>query len=149
MRASVALDHCLVKFEAPTYSWQGPKDWQWNDLADVPPVKTPTKNRLEDFKERVGYILRDLNLPVRLLASTQYDPFRFPAPAAWLEFEKRWNGGKVIGAFRPTLCLFGLLTCTCADLGESFFVGDAAGRAGQKLDYDHSARRPRSPLSPR
>lgn len=66
-------------------------------------LTVPSQNRFEDFKERVGNILRDLKLPVRLLASTQYDPFRFPAPAAWLQFERRWNGDKVIGASRALL----------------------------------------------
>ncbi|BGP23288.1 DNA kinase/phosphatase Pnk1 [Rhodotorula toruloides] len=137
--AAFALDRCLVKFNWRTPSWQGPGDWQWNDMDDVPSVKTqlkdllddgyailifssltvPSQNRLKDLKDRVGYILRDLNLPGRLLTSTQYDPLRFSAPGAWLEFEKRWNGSKVI------------------DLSKYFYVGDAAERIGQTLDCDH------------
>lgn len=59
---------------------------------------SPSKERLDEYKTRIGYVLRDLDVPVRIFTSTSYDPYRKPAPAAWTVFERDWNGDKEIGA---------------------------------------------------
>ncbi|TNY17793.1 COG4 transport protein-domain-containing protein [Rhodotorula diobovata] len=79
---------------------------------------SPSKERLDEYKTRIGYVLRDLDVPVRIFTSTSYDPYRKPAPAAWTVFERDWNGDKEI------------------DMKASFYIGSAAGASTSTWDWD-------------
>ena len=91
-------------------------------------VKADPK-RLADFKTKVGYVLPQLDRPITLLAATARDRFRKPRPGMWAELLEELDldddrGGD--GMAGP-------------DLGASFFVGDAGGRAAEKgIKADHS-----------
>ncbi|BGP38453.1 DNA kinase/phosphatase Pnk1 [Rhodotorula kratochvilovae] len=134
--AAFALDHTLVRPKELANYFKTPTDWKWwggDDLVKdklralhnegfaivlFASLTSPSKEWLDEFKLRVHYILRDLDLPVRIFTSLAYDPYRKPAPAAWFEFEQNWNGGREI------------------DMKQSFFVGGAAGMSGSLWDFD-------------
>jgi len=56
------------------------------------------ENRINYFKRKVPLVARALDVPLRAFAAFDYNEFRKPAPAMWLAFEDKFNGGVSIGA---------------------------------------------------
>ncbi|KAM0689573.1 hypothetical protein Q7P36_010444 [Cladosporium allicinum] len=88
-------------------------------------AKTPNGMRsLNNWKAKVTAVLTTLDLPVTVFAATGHDLFRKPRTGMW---EKLLEG-------------YGLAEET-VDLKGTIFIGDAAGRAGdksRKVKKDHS-----------
>ncbi|XP_055693812.1 uncharacterized protein F21D5.5 [Lutzomyia longipalpis] len=82
------------------------------------------KLKIEDFIGKVKRIVEKINIPVQVFISTGKGIYRKPMVGMWRLLEERFNDGVKI------------------DMKESFFVGDAAGRAAtkgfQKRKKDHS-----------
>ncbi|OBT51128.1 hypothetical protein VE04_07182, partial [Pseudogymnoascus sp. 24MN13] len=78
-----------------------------------PDRKAPSalRGRLDSWKEKIASILRQLDIPVTLYAATQFDNYRKPRTGMWDEILKDLD-----------------LTPETVHMGESFVVGDAAGR---------------------
>ncbi|GBE82578.1 Bifunctional polynucleotide phosphatase/kinase [Sparassis crispa] len=75
---------------------------------------------LADWRKKVPFIAAALpDVPFRLLAATARDGFRKPMPGMWYELVRIFAQDSVR-----------------IDLQESFFVGDAAGRAGDHAGTD-------------
>ncbi|SPO27344.1 related to bifunctional polynucleotide phosphatase/kinase [Ustilago trichophora] len=68
------------------------------------------KSGLSTWKKKMAHIAAALDVPLRVFASLADDTYRKPRLGMWEEFVGKWNGGIEV------------------DSGESFFVGDAAGR---------------------
>lgn len=68
------------------------------------------RSGLATWKKKMGHIAAAIDVPMRVLAALGDDEYRKPRLGMWTEFVARWNGGVEV------------------DLGQSFFVGDAAGR---------------------
>ena len=68
------------------------------------------KSGLATWKKKMAHIASALDVPLRVLASLADDGYRKPRLGMWDEFVAKCNGGVEV------------------DRGESFFVGDAAGR---------------------
>ncbi|KAH8549917.1 polynucleotide kinase 3 phosphatase-domain-containing protein [Umbelopsis sp. PMI_123] len=88
-------------------------------LSNQNGLKSPAK--VESFKRKIANILSQLSIPIRLIAAMKKDIYRKPATGMWDLLQKEING-KI-------------------DLGESFYIGDAAGRAEgwkHKAKKDHS-----------
>ena len=68
------------------------------------------KQPVGEFKVKAEAVARALKVPLLLLAATSRDKYRKPCVAMWEHMIKLENGG------------------VAADLKESFYVGDAAGR---------------------
>ena len=78
---------------------------------------------LANFKAQVTAVLRQLNLPVSVYAATEQDKFRKPRVGMWQEMLEDYD----------------LEGDGSVDLGQSFYVGDAAGRAKtDKRRKDHA-----------
>jgi len=78
------------------------------------------KVKPDDFKKKVENIQKTLDVPLLLLAATESDKYRKPSKGMWEHFKENFSKG------------------TDIDLGESFYVGDAAGRPareGKKKDF--------------
>jgi len=69
------------------------------------------KAKLSSFKAKASAVLSQLQLPISIYAATEKDIFRKPRTGMWCEFLKdhEFSGENL-------------------DLGNSIFVGDAAGR---------------------
>ncbi|OBT46568.1 hypothetical protein VE00_01861 [Pseudogymnoascus sp. WSF 3629] len=90
-----------------------------------PERKAPTavRGRLDAWKGKIASILRQLDIPVTLYAATKFDNFRKPRTGMWDEILEDFD-----------------LTPETVHMGESFVVGDAAGRiAVPGFDKDFSA----------
>lgn len=89
-------------------------------------AKTPNGMRsLNNWKAKVTTVLTTLDLPITVFAATGHDMYRKPRTGMW---EKLLEG-------------YGLPEQGKVDLEGSVFVGDAAGRAGdkaKKVKKDHS-----------
>ncbi|SPO26998.1 related to bifunctional polynucleotide phosphatase/kinase [Ustilago trichophora] len=68
------------------------------------------KSGLSTWKKKMAHIAAALDVPLRVFASLADDTYRKPRLGMWDEFIGKWNGGLEVNR------------------GESFFVGDAAGR---------------------
>ncbi|KAL9009840.1 MAG: hypothetical protein Q9173_005166 [Seirophora scorigena] len=82
---------------------------------------------LANFKSKASSVFNQLDIPIVLLAATARDQYRKPRVGMWTELLEE----------------FDLDTREGPDLGESFFVGDAGGRAarsGAKADHSCSDR---------
>lgn len=80
------------------------------------------KTKIEDFKNKITNIVDVLQVPVQVFISTGKGFYRKPASGMWKIFSEQKNNGVVI------------------DMKESFYCGDAAGRAakwapGKKKDH--------------
>lgn len=95
------------------------------------------------FKDKVADIGAALDVPFHIFAATDMkDAFRKPQTGMWDAYVRDFNDGVVVSRSPPRRCR-GLITR--ADMEESFFVGDAAGRpALRNRPKDHS----NSDLSP-
>ncbi|CAH0391580.1 unnamed protein product [Bemisia tabaci] len=69
-----------------------------------------TSAKTKEFQLKVEKVVEELKIPVQVFAATQQDIFRKPAPGMWNVLVKEMNSGIEI------------------DMGNSFYVGDAAGR---------------------
>lgn len=88
-----------------------------NGLKLLTGKTTKHVNRYNDWKDKVTMVITKLNLPIRLYAATEDDEYRKPRTGMFAQLvSDLGNDVELI------------------DMKESFFVGDAAGRAG-----DHSA----------
>ncbi|KAK9816622.1 hypothetical protein WJX72_002886 [[Myrmecia] bisecta] len=72
----------------------------------------------EKVKRRIDNILEAIKVPAAVFCATGQDELRKPEPGMWHFFVKNCNGG------------------IAPDVSQSFFVGDAAGRAGDFADTD-------------
>lgn len=82
---------------------------------------------LANFKSKANSVFNQLDIPIMLLAATARDQYRKPRTRMWKELLEE----------------FDLDTSEGPDLGASFFVGDAGGRAarsGAKADHSCSDR---------
>ncbi|EFQ98683.1 bifunctional polynucleotide phosphatase/kinase [Nannizzia gypsea CBS 118893] len=158
--AAFDFDHTLIMPKSNSKFSRSASDWKWWDpsvpsklkqlAADgytlvivsnqkavnlKPDAKAKTGNSdsksLSVLKEKVTMVLDtlDLDIPVSIYAATQYDEYRKPRMGMWREMVKDLGldipddvEGKKSSRLGRTL-----------DLGNSIFVGDAAGRKG-----DHS-----------
>ena len=78
---------------------------------------------LSNFKAQVTAILRQLDIPISMYAATEYDNYRKPRVGMWREMLEDYD----------------LEGEGSIDLGQSFYVGDAAGRAKTgKRRVDHA-----------
>lgn len=94
-------------------------------LRPNPKSANSDMKRLADFKSKISAVLSQLDLPITVYAATGHDLFRKPRTGMWEQMLKD----------------YGLTTETDVDLSECQFVGDAAGRAGDKakgVPKDHS-----------
>ena len=94
--------------------------------SDSKTLKSDQK-RLGVFKEKVGHVLRQLDMPVCMLAATARDEYRKPRVGMWKELLDELDLDEGDGP----------------DLAGSFFIGDAAGRIatkGRKADHSNSDR---------
>ncbi|KAL8650510.1 MAG: hypothetical protein Q9210_003785 [Variospora velana] len=89
-------------------------------------IKSDQKS-LANFKSKANSVFNQLDIPIVLLAATARDQYRKPRIGMWTELLEE----------------FDLDTREGPDLGGSFFVGDAGGRAarsGAKADHSCSDR---------
>lgn len=70
------------------------------------------QKRVSDFKGKIGAVLSSLDLPTSVYAATQKDRYRKPRDGMWKEMLEDYDLDEGDGA----------------DVEESLFVGDAAGR---------------------
>ncbi|GAA5892878.1 hypothetical protein JCM8208_004114 [Rhodotorula glutinis] len=135
--AIFSLEHTLIKPKLLVQHFTGTTEWKWftdddrvkdklRELHDdgfalviFATLSSASQERVDEYKQRLTYVLRDLNVPVRVFTSTAFDPYRKPAPGAFIEFERRWNLGKTI------------------DKEQSFSIGSAAGASGSLWDWDY------------
>ena len=78
---------------------------------DPKTIKSDQK-RLADFKAKVTNVFKQLELPLSIYAATSHDRYRKPRVGMWEELLEDHD----------------LEHAEAVDLGNSFFVGDAAGR---------------------
>ncbi|KAI1389212.1 PNK3P-domain-containing protein [Hypoxylon trugodes] len=76
--------------------------------------KTVNKNKVNNFKQKCGAILAQLNLPTTIYAATGRDIFRKPRTGMWMEVCQDYD-----------------IPEDEIDLADSIFVGDAGGRTAQ------------------
>lgn len=80
------------------------------------------KKRLEEFKTKVSAVFSQLDIPISVYAATLRDKYRKPRTDMWAE---------LLDDYR--------LDTSYVDLENSFFVGDAGGRAATSGGVkDHS-----------
>ena len=85
------------------------------------------QERLDEFKRKVDTVLSQLELPIRIYAATGLDKYRKPRMGMWEQCVKDLG----LDVQDPS----------SINLENSFFVGDAGGRAGPaqgKGRKDHS-----------
>ena len=83
--------------------------------------------RLSAFKEKVGAVLTQLDIPMNVYAATAQDQFRKPRSGMWQQMLEDYE----------------LVEGDSVDLAGSFYVGDAAGRgksSGVRTDHACSDR---------
>ena len=149
--AAFDLDSTLIVTKSGLQFSKGPEDWQWWH-SSVPgklkqlsedgfvvviisnqsrvvlkpePKKLGDMKSLSNFKGKITAILNVLELPISVYAATQKDLYRKPRTGMWEQL----------------LQDYGLNDPSDVDLGQCFFVGDAAGREGDKaakVRKDHS-----------
>ncbi|KAI4141881.1 MAG: hypothetical protein L6R39_005156 [Caloplaca ligustica] len=96
-------------------------------LKDDPKTIKSDQKNLANFKSKAHSVFNQLDIPIVLLAATARDQYRKPRTGMWTELLEE----------------FDLDTKEGPDLGASFFVGDAGGRAartGAKADHSCSDR---------
>ncbi|GAA5921564.1 hypothetical protein JCM3775_003108 [Rhodotorula graminis] len=151
--AVFSLEHTLIKPKLLVQHFTGTTEWRWfteddrvkdklRELHDdgyalviFATLTSSGKERVDEFKGRIANVLRDLNLPVRMFTSTAFDPYRKPAPGAFIEFERRWNLGKTIE--------FSVNVGLSFQTAEQYFLGEPGdtnwrftGWLARKHDHD-------------
>ncbi|EME84997.1 uncharacterized protein MYCFIDRAFT_41913 [Pseudocercospora fijiensis CIRAD86] len=149
--AAFDLDDTLITTKSGNTFSKGPDDWKWWH-SSVPlklkqlhgdgyavivvsnqsrvvlkpePKKAGDMKSLSNFKSKVSAVLTALDLPITAYAATQKDMFRKPRSGMWQQMLKD----------------YGLNGSTDVDHDSCIFVGDAAGREGDKsakVRKDHS-----------
>ncbi|GAA6027869.1 hypothetical protein JCM8097_001757 [Rhodosporidiobolus ruineniae] len=79
---------------------------------------SPTSKLSSDFHRKLPVICRKLNIPLHAFAAFEFDQYRKSATGMWDAFVELFNGGIAV------------------DYANSFYVGDAAGRATDHADTD-------------
>lgn len=145
--AAFDLDDTIIKTKSGKSFSLGSDDWQWwhasvpaklqalnedgyavvfvsnqNGISLAPDAKTGGEMKAyTNFKAKVSAVIKNLDLPITLYAATEKDLNRKPRTGMW---------DQLLEDYGPDV-----------DLDCSFFVGDAAGRAGDKaakVRKDHS-----------
>lgn len=84
----------------------------------------------QDFQRKLPAVCRQLNIPLHAFAAFEFDQNRKSATGIWDSFVRDHNGGVDV------------------DYGQSYYVGDAAGRPTDHADTDRSPFAPPSSLPP-
>ncbi|GJN87580.1 hypothetical protein Rhopal_000534-T1 [Rhodotorula paludigena] len=79
---------------------------------------SPMPRLAADFRKKLPHVCRKINVPLRVFACWEFDEYRKPAPAMWTALLQRFNGDVAV------------------DYAQSYYVGDAAGRAADHADTD-------------
>ncbi|BGP30906.1 DNA kinase/phosphatase Pnk1 [Rhodotorula toruloides] len=79
---------------------------------------SPFSDLSADFRRKIPFVCRRLNVPLHVFACFEFDEYRKPSVGMWEAFVERFNGGLEI------------------DYDASFYVGDAAGRPADHADTD-------------
>lgn len=149
--AAFDLDSTLITTKSGLQFSKGPEDWQWwhscvpeklKQLSEAgyavviisnqsrvvlkpEPKRAGDMKSLMNFKGKISAILNVLELPISVYAATQHDLCRKPRIGMWNQLVQD----------------YGLDQPADVDLERCFFVGDAAGREGNKaakIRKDHS-----------
>ncbi len=80
-------------------------------------LKRGNAKRMEQWKEKLSNVINAIGIPIMIYAATEIDRFRKPRAGMWTE-------------------VLNDLGAQSIDIAESFFVGDAAGRAGDHACSD-------------
>lgn len=149
--AAFDLDSTLIVTKSGLQFSKGPDDWQWwhstvpGKLKELnadgyavviisnqsrivlkpEPKKAGDMKSLSNFKAKVTAVMNVLELPITIYAATQKDNYRKPRTGMWDQL----------------LQDYGLNDAAEIDLANCIFVGDAAGREGDKaakVRKDHS-----------
>ena len=99
----------------------------------------PIPPYLDEFRNIVQAACTELDVPLHVFVSTDYDIYRMPCVGMFLEFEKNWNAKSKISKLNGPLTSPSIprLTSTLRiDFKDSFFVGHADGT--NILDYGRS-----------
>ncbi|GAA5911409.1 hypothetical protein JCM8208_005050 [Rhodotorula glutinis] len=134
--AAFDIDGTLIRPRNNNKYPQSDSDWEWINPHVIPKLRKLhtdgfaivlftnqglVPKRLEWFKRKIPVVARALDIPLRVFAAYDHNEYRKPAPAMWLVFERKFNGGVPI------------------DYAASFYVGDAAGRPATTTRLkDHS-----------
>ncbi|GAA6020040.1 hypothetical protein JCM8202_004964 [Rhodotorula sphaerocarpa] len=109
------------------------EDWQWLNPKVVPKLRdlhqagfavvfisnqAGQPGAQNKFKAKMPLLCGKLDIPVRVFAAWGYDEYRKSSTGMWDAFVERFNGEVAV------------------DYGQSFYVGDAAGRPGDHNDTD-------------
>jgi bifunctional polynucleotide phosphatase/kinase len=162
--AAFDFDDTLVKTKSGNVFSTGPADWQWWH-ASVPaklkqlhadgyavvvisnqsgisltsdPKTGGDMKALSNFKAKVTAVFRTLDLPLTLYAATEKDSFRKPRTGMWEQMLKDY---KLLTNNGDGQATSSLPTAGQLDHEHCVFVGDAAGREGDKaakVRKDHS-----------
>ncbi|KAI9883160.1 MAG: hypothetical protein M1823_005074 [Watsoniomyces obsoletus] len=141
--AAFDLDSTLIETSSGKRHANGEQDWKWWDpsvpgtlrelhekgfrviimsnqggirLKPDPKTIKGDLHRLGVFKQKIGAVLVQLDLPINLYAATGDDNFRKPRTEMWTEMRRDYH----------------LDALNAIDLSASFYVGDAGGRSGNK-----------------
>ncbi|ERL92654.1 uncharacterized protein F21D5.5 [Dendroctonus ponderosae] len=139
--AGFDIDGTVIKPKSGSRFPKNAEDWIWN-YSEIPRHlrklydeqykvvfftnqsgvgRDPAK--IAEFKKKISNIVNDLKVPVQVFISLGKKMYRKPRTGMWDALEKNKNNGVEI------------------DVGESFYVGDAAGREknwAPKRNKDHS-----------
>ncbi|GAA5840763.1 hypothetical protein JCM9279_001214 [Rhodotorula babjevae] len=134
--AAFDIDGTLIRPRGNTPFPKSDSDWEWINPHVIPKLRKLHADgfaivlfsnqgiataKVGWFKRKIPVVARALEIPLRVFAAFDHNEYRKPAPAMWLAFESRFNGGVPI------------------DYDASFYVGDAAGRpATATRQKDHS-----------
>jgi bifunctional polynucleotide phosphatase/kinase len=93
-------------------------------LSPDPRIAKAEQKKVSMFKEKVGHVLNQLDLPICILAATARDQYRKPRVGMWNELIEELDYDEGSGP----------------DIESSIFIGDAAGRlASKSKKADHSS----------
>ncbi|XP_033117514.1 uncharacterized protein F21D5.5-like [Anneissia japonica] len=142
--AGFDLDYTLIRPKSGKKWPTGPKDWEFMNDEIKPKLKQVQRDGYKvviftnqrgiekqhtdanHFKEKCEAIISSLSIPIQVIVATTEGHFRKPSTELWEIMQKNNTGIKV-------------------DLKQSFYVGDAAGRAknwapGKPKDFSVSDR---------
>lgn len=139
--ASFDLDGTLIKTKSGARFPKDDSDWELNfgnvksKLRELHSKKyklviftnqasiDKSDSRRAEFEKKIESIVKHINLPIQVFLATGHSIYRKPVPGMWYVLTMEKNGGLDV------------------DMDNSFFVGDAAGRAKNwalKKPKDHS-----------
>ncbi|KPV76179.1 uncharacterized protein RHOBADRAFT_42507 [Rhodotorula graminis WP1] len=113
--AAFDIDGTLIRPHGNSKYPKSDSDWEWISPHVVPKLRklhadgfaivlftnqALTDTRLNWFKRKIPAVARALDVPLRVFAAFDHNEFRKPAPAMWLAFETKFNGGLSIGALK-------------------------------------------------